>query len=49
MKITNGGSWSIGNTIVDANGVLGIVKYSTSIRSVRKYVVGRERMEGYGS
>ena len=42
MKVGfNGGFRSMGNRMVDANGVLGIVKYAAAW-SGRKYVVGRE-------
>ena len=37
----NGGFKSMGDRMVDANGVLGIVKYAAT-RSGNKYVVGRE-------
>ena len=37
----NGGFKSMGDRMVDANGVLGMVKYATA-RSRSKYVVGRE-------
>ena len=37
----NGGSKSIGDIMVDANGVIGMVKYAAT-RSGSKYVVGRE-------
>ena len=37
----NGGFKSMGNRMVDANGVLGMVKYAAA-RSGSKYVVGRE-------
>ena len=42
----NGGFRSMGDRMVDANGVLGMVKYAAA-RSESKYVAGR-RMEGYG-
>ena len=37
----NGGFKSMGDRMVDANGVLGMVKYEAT-RSWSKYVVGRE-------
>ena len=37
----NGGFKSMGDRMVDANGVLGMVKYAAA-RSGSKYVVGRE-------
>ena len=43
----NGGFKSMGDRMVDANGVLGMVKYAAT-RSGSKYVVGRGRMEEYG-
>ena len=41
----NGGFRSIGDRMVDANRVLGMVKYAT-VRSGRKYVVCREGWKG---
>ena len=38
---SNGGFKSMGDRVVDANGVFGMVKYAAT-RSVSKYVVGRE-------
>ena len=37
----NGGFKSMGDIMVDANGVLGMVKYATA-RLGSKYIVGRE-------
>ena len=37
----NGGFKSMGETMVDANGVLGIVKYAAA-RPGSKYIVGKE-------
>ena len=43
----NGGFKSMGDRMVDANGVLVMVKYAAA-RSGSKYVVGRGGMEKYG-
>ena len=44
----NGGFKSMGDRMVDANGVFGMVKYAAA-RSGSKYVVGQRGMEKYGS
>ena len=41
----NGGFRSMGERMVDVNGVFGMVKYATE-RSGSKYVVGREGWKG---
>ena len=38
----NGGFNSMGNRMVDANGVLGMVKYAAARSGSKYYVVGRE-------
>ena len=50
MRVTtkaglNGGFKSMGDRMVDVNGVLGMVKYA-AVRSGSKYVVGREGWKG---